>query len=151
MRMIIAALAILTNVAAAAQTSNETVRRVMNNVGHESVECAAYMFVASAGLAKTPKFAVVSEGYSKVGEELLKRAAIVAEQIGQKLDAVDARLKMSTDDMMKLIDNDFTNISILLNRYSEHCKIVAENFEARMQFWTNKVLAEEEAAKRPRK
>ena len=40
--------------------------------------------------------------------------------------------------MLKPLNNNYANISILLNKYGEKCKSMIETPEVRNQYWINK-------------
>lgn len=49
-----------------------------------------------------------------------------------------ARVEMALDEQKEMIKNDFANISLLLVKYKDVCKIAVENPELRREYWLGK-------------
>jgi hypothetical protein len=99
-------------------------------------------------IANTPGKETLSNGYRSQGQALFARAVAIAEQIDQKIDAVAARFEMASKDMMQTLDGNVANFSILLNKYSDHCVLVANDVQARGRYWIEKATKELDASKR---
>jgi len=133
-----------------AQLSEQRAYRLaMSNLGHETIECAAYYWYVSELLKTRLDSEELIASSVKISKVLYERAIIIADGIGQKRETVAARFEMSATGMRDAIGGDASNSSILLNRYGRPCKITAENVEARVEYWMGQALQEE--SRRPRK
>jgi hypothetical protein len=102
-----------------------------NNYAHELADCSAfYMLSAIIVKAQRPELA---DQLQKTGEFVYELSSTLT---NPKLAL--ARAEMATKTMMKEIDNDSINFSILLNKYAEPCKESVDNSEARMDYWLKK-------------
>jgi hypothetical protein len=125
---------------ALADPAEDAVRRAANNAGHEMTECAAYFGVVAQGLRQTPgeTFQKTSADYEQLMKNAVAFALNYAELINQKPEAVQARLKLSIEDMMSQMDRDYVNVSILMAKYAEPCRNVMDDPEARLNHWISK-------------
>ena len=111
---------------------------IYNNLSSEYMECQHYYLIASEAMktndpdSKIIKNAVDS---SKLAGEL---AFMYGDEAGMTVDGMLARSKLYVDDMLKSMDNNYANISVLLIKYGEKCKSMIETPEVRNQFWINK-------------
>ena len=133
----------------AASSSDEHNREIMreaaNNVSSELVECGAYFQITSEALRRTGRTAS-ADSYEASSDLALNRAFDAA-QIGRTSQMAEkvtlARYELSVKDMIAEIDNDMSNISILLNKYATRCKMVIERPERIMEEWGNKAMSKE--------
>ena len=72
---------------------------------------------------------------SKLSSEL---AFMYGQEAGMTVEAMLARTKILVNEMLKPLNNNYANISILLNKYGEKCKSMLDTPEVRNQFWINK-------------
>ena len=111
---------------------------IYNNLSSEYTECQHYYLIASEAMktndpdAKIIKNALDS---SKLAGEL---AFMYGDEAGMTVDGMLARSKLFVDVMLKSMDNNYANISVLLIEYGEKCKSMIETPEVRNQFWINK-------------
>ena len=99
------------------------------------MECAAYFGVMSVALENSNN----SDGakkYNEFRDKALERAAMITEQAGRKPETVGARFKMAVDDMVKRIDKNTSNVSILMSDYNDLCIEVMTDVEKRGRYWT---------------
>lgn len=104
--------------------------RATNNLAHEYAECAAYFFVTSKvpGLPENAK-----EAYNDRAEAAV---AISVKLTSDKLTV--ARVQLSTKDIMKEMDNDWGNSSIIINKYLDKCTGLMKDPRERMAYYLNK-------------
>ena len=111
---------------------------IYNNLSSEYTECQHYYLIASEAMktndpdSKIIKNAVDS---SKLSSEL---AFMYGQEAGMTVDGMLARSKLFVDEMLKSMDNNYANISVLLIKYGEKCKSMIETPEVRNQYWINK-------------
>jgi hypothetical protein len=68
-----------------------------------------------------------------MSDEILKLAFIVGKSVGVSQEAFAARLRLTNQSLMKDIDKDCGNMSILLERYATFCKALAQHPDQRLQ------------------
>jgi hypothetical protein len=107
---------------------------VLNNIAQETVECAAYFGVMSVALENSNK-PDAAKKYNEFRDKALERAAVVTEQAGLKPETVGARFKMAVEDMIKRIDRNTSNASILMSDYNDLCIEVMTDVEKRSRYW----------------
>lgn len=105
--------------------------RAVNNLAHELAECAGYYVISEKILqAQEPKLA---ERMSEAADSALDYSKILT---SEKL--TPARTEMAIKSMMKEIDNDAMNYSILLNKYADNCGEAVSDPMKRMEYWNKK-------------
>ena len=126
------------NVSVAETTEEKRSHYIYNNLSSEYTECQHYYLIASEAMktndpdSKIIKNAVDS---SKLSSEL---AFMYGQEAGMTVDGMLARSKLFVDEMLKSMDNNYANISVLLIKYGEKCKSMIETPEVRNQYWINK-------------
>ncbi|MCF4997412.1 hypothetical protein GIW70_21235 [Pseudomonas syringae] len=106
-------------------------KRAVNNLAHDYAECAAFYTVSSKILqAQEPKLA---ERMNKAAMDALEYSITLT---SEKL--TDARVEMAMKSMIKDLDNDTSNFSIILNKYSDRCGEAMADPKARMDYWLKK-------------
>jgi len=50
-----------------------------------------------------------------------------------------ARINLAIDEQKKLMNHDFSNIAILIDKYGKFCKELLEKPKNRLQFWLDKM------------
>ena len=107
-------------------------QRAIVNLANDYAECAAYYVIAAEGLRKT--------GDDKLADKTMdisKKATEYAIQLSNQR-VTEARVELAFDKQRKMIDNDYSNFSILILKYADMCKEVMENPDKRLQYWLNK-------------
>lgn len=106
-------------------------KQALNNLAHEYAECAAYYTVSSKILEKQePK---LSERMNQAAIDALAYSnALTSEKL------TDARVEMAVKSMVKDLDNDIANFSIILNKYSDRCGEAMTDPKERMNYWLKK-------------
>lgn len=134
---------------ALAETAQDPLN-VLNNMAHETVECAAYFGVMSIALENSNK-PDAAKKYEEFRDKALERAAIVTEEAGLKADTVGARFNMAVADMAKRIEENTSNISILMADYNDLCIEVMTDAEKRGRYWTERGAKDlEDKLRKPR-
>lgn len=121
---------------ASAQNVDDMMRRAMNNLSHEYVECSAYFQVVAVA-AENSGDNELRDKYNQVGDAALANAIMVGESANLLLEVHEARLSMAIKDMAGRINNDTANISILMSQYSDLCVQAMEQIGARMDYWVD--------------
>jgi hypothetical protein len=122
--------------------SEEIIKEVSNNISHEYCSCSAFYFILSRGLRRSGEL----KSASKYEEISLSAAmfAIEASQEGRTQEMAEkvtkARLSLEMKSMMNEINNDYSNASILLDKYLLHCKEIMEDPDKFMEEMMEKIL-----------
>jgi hypothetical protein len=108
---------------------DEIINEISNIISEEFVTCSAYYSIASEGIRRAGHLKS-AEKSEKISDTALKYALISAkkgrtQEMAEKVTL--ARLELNMKLMTNEIDNEFTNISILINKYSYRCKEIMEN------------------------
>lgn len=122
--------------------NDEIENEIFDNVSHEFVECASYFSIVAQGLRNRGDM-TVAEKYVQASDTAVKYAVMAAPKnrtSEMALKVTLSRFELGLKSMLKEIDNDVSNISILSNKYGYRCKDAMENPEAMMEEWGNKVL-----------
>ena len=111
---------------------------IYNNLSSEYTECQHYYLIASEAVKTNDPDSDVIKNFlqsSKLSSEL---AFMYGQEAGMTVEAMLARTKILVKEMLKPLNNNYANISILLNKYGEKCKSMIETPEVRNQYWINK-------------
>ena len=106
--------------------------RAKNNYSHELAECATFYLLGAESVRRT--------GDNELAGQLTYSANIamlMSAKLNNK-EVLEARIKMATDEQMKLMKHDYSNTSILLEKYKDSCKFAIENSDKRLQYWLDK-------------
>ena len=111
---------------------------IYNNLSLEYTECQHYYLIASEAVKTNDPDSDVIKNFlqsSKLSSEL---AFMYGQEAGMTVEAMLARTKILVNEMLKPLNNNYANISILLNKYGEKCKSMIDTPEVRNQYWINK-------------
>lgn len=103
----------------------------MNNLAHELAECAGF-YVISAKVLEPQKPDLAKRSNNAADSALKYSTALTSEKLTR------ARTEMAIKTMMKDIDNDASNFSILLNKYADQCGETVSDPVKRMEYWKQK-------------
>lgn len=106
-------------------------KRALNNLAHEFAECAAFYSLSSRIFeAQEPQLAKRTDQAAM--DAMVYSNALTSEKL------TNARVEMAVKSMIKDMDNDVSNVSIILNKYSDSCGQAMTDPKARMYFWLEK-------------
>lgn len=100
----------------------------LNNTSHELTICAAYYFVAAGGIRNSGD-SVTAQQYDDAANHAVELAGVMGGQIGLSEPGFLARLEMAMQDMVRKMDANYVNISILLRDHSDSCLELLNNPE----------------------
>ena len=126
------------NVSVAETTEEKRSHYIYNNLSLEYSECQHYYLIASEAVKTNNPDSNVIKNFlqsSKLSSEL---AFMYGQEAGMTIEAMLARTEILVKEMLKPLNDNYANISILLNKYGEKCKSMIETPEVRNQFWINK-------------
>ncbi len=151
MRVLLGIAATIVTLHAAAQPSAEAMAvEVTDNVATEYAECAAYFAIVQGAFQGSVK-SVEAAKYKEASDKAANFSVLAAKKSRSEEMATRvtlARFEMSMKSMQKTIDNDYSNISLLMNRYSTPCVEAMTDSAALIKRWTDKVSAKYSAAVR---
>jgi hypothetical protein len=102
--------------------------RAVTNLAHEMAECAGFYTLSGMAFeAQAPELADKSRDIGATAFYYSKE--LTNEKVTR------ARTEMAVKSMMKEIDNDAANYSILLNKYGDRCSEIVADPTARMNYW----------------
>jgi hypothetical protein len=133
LKFIVAWIIIMT-ASASAQNSSDAEGRAVNEISGELLECSVYFLVTAFCLQGNPDPGIpqlikdLNAQASKIGT----LAITIGRSVGVTDEAVGARSKLMNAEMMKKLNNNCTNIAVLLEKYSNFCKQLTENADPRL-------------------
>ena len=104
----------------------------LNNYHQELCTCYSYFKITAEGLRRS-KYSDAAISYDAVADKLLKKIYLM-----HRPETGLARIKIANKTLTGEMFKDFANISILLAKYAEPCKVVVEDPEGRITYWFEK-------------
>ena len=120
--------------AATVIAASQESQQVFNDMAMELAECAAYFGIVSIAMENSKKPDQAAE-WNKQRDKALEFAAMVTKEAGLKQETVGARFSMAVEDMIKRIDRNTSNISILMADYNERCIEAMTEPKKRARYW----------------
>ena len=113
---------------------------IFTNLQSDFTDCFAYYKYSEEGVKRTNHETKdqVAKKLAEGAERSLLGAYKVGGWINMKPEAMEARAKLAVNDMSKQIDNDFVNISILIDKYADMCNDLLIDPKNRTTYWRNK-------------
>lgn len=143
-KILFLAFAILLSIFSASfAVDDETEKRMFNELAYEAIECVSYFLITSEGFRNSPNLKGSEKGaqdYQKAADKLLMWAFALSKQAGLHPKTVESRLSLEMKDQMKRINNNTSNISILMADYLDSCTEVASDPEKRAELWLKREL-----------
>jgi uncharacterized protein YegL len=140
-RIILIIIVILSNFAEAKPTTTQIASEITDNISMEYAECAAYFSITSAALSSSSKLET-----AKKYDDLSNKAAIFALDIAKQSRNEEmatkvtlARIEMSLKDMRSTIDNNYSNYSLLSNKYMTPCIDAMRDPKPVIDRWAKKI------------
>ena len=134
LKLIVAWIIIMTTVALAQNPSYADEKRAINEVSGELLECSVYFLTTAFCVQGHPDPSVpqLIKDYNAQASKTGTLAITIGRSVGVTDEAVGARSRLMHADMMKKLNNNCTNISVLLEKYSNFCKQLTENADPRL-------------------
>jgi hypothetical protein len=131
---------------AGAQTDAD-MQRALGEVAGELEVCSVYFLVASACIKdQRPDLA---ENYRAASDKVAGVAISSGRAVGVSDKVYAAQTSLYTEAMMKAMSGNCTNIAVLLQRYSNFCKRLAEDADPRLKEWAACARARRETCDGP--
>ena len=140
-RILLLALAFASSSLAAQPSVDAITAEVTDNIATEYAECAAYFAVLQGAFANSGKPAE-SAKFKAASDRAAEFSLISAKQSRSEDMATKvtlARFEMSLKEMQKTIDNNYSNISLLMKKHADSCVEAMTDSSALIKQWTEKV------------
>jgi hypothetical protein len=116
-----------------AQTTDDHVKRAMGEVAGELEVCSAYFMVVSTCVK--PQEPRLARDYEADGKRIGGISFMLFQSLGVSEAAVAAQYKLYTDAMMNAMQQNCTNIAVLLQRYRNFCQRLSQDADPRLKEW----------------
>ena len=113
---------------------------IFTNLQHDYTNCYCYYKISEEGVKRT-KTSLKDEAVEKLAEAAersLMGAFKFGEELNMKQEAMTARVKLSLESMMEKVDDDYVNISILIDEYGYMCRDLINDPKSRVDYWRQK-------------
>lgn len=113
---------------------------IFTNLQQDYTNCYCYYKISEEGVkrSKTSQKDDAVEKLAEAAERSLMGAFKVGEELNMKLEAMTARVKLSLESMKKEVDEDYVNISILIDKYGYMCRDLINDPKSRVDYWRQK-------------
>ena len=126
------------NISFAETTEEKRSHYIYNNLSLEYTECQHYYLIASEAVKTNDPDTNMIKNFLQSSKLSSQLAFMYGQDAGMTVEAMLARSEILVKEMLKPLNNNYANISILLNKYGEKCKSMLETPEVRNQYWINK-------------
>ena len=113
---------------------------INSNLINDHANCYVFYKISEEGLNRDTTKSKVN--YANVTDSLINRMLILGEQISIKEETILAKVELSMKDLKNQMGSDFKNYAIILNKYGQFCKDLAERPEYRMKYWADRAIKE---------
>lgn len=141
MKWVVIFLSTVFPISASAEPASGVARRSLNNFSNELITCSAYFNIVSAAMHNSGN-GDGEKQYKDAASDAFDFGAMAAEEAGLLPATNIARLEIALKEMIKKINQDTVNISILYNEYADLCLEAMDNPTARAAYWIEKVMSE---------
>ena len=104
--------------------------RAADNLAHEAAECGAYFLIASAA----PRLDANLVNYLRAKYDGLLDLSVKMTEAN----LTKARFELATKSMLRDLNGNWSNFSILNNKYGYPCADIVKDPEARVKYWLEK-------------
>lgn len=104
----------------------------INNFSHENTVCGVYYTVVGVCLGKDRPNDAAAKQYLTSSNTFFERAGQTGHLAGVSAKAIEARTTIATEEMKEQIDDNCSNIAVLLQKYAKTCKVLIENAAERL-------------------
>ena len=106
--------------------------RAKTNQAHELCECAVFYMYGAEGVKRNGDISASNQLMASA-----QRAVELSTMLSNQ-EVTEARMEMAFDEQSELINNDFSNISLLLVKYKDICKLAVGTPEERYKYYLMK-------------
>jgi len=113
---------LLANVAHAETKEEKRAKYVLLNMQQDYITCYSFYKIGSEYVKKSNGDKSTLDGIEKSSDVSLKLAHNTGEIMGMTTEEMSLRVQSEINKQLNLIDNNFSNASILLEKYAQNCK-----------------------------
>ena len=129
---------LLANSAFAETKEEKRAKYVLLNMQQDYIACYSFYKIGSEYVKKSNGDKSTIDGIEKSSDLSLKLAHDTGELMGMTIKEMSLKVESEMNKQLNLIDNNFSNASILLEKYAQNCKNLIENKKKRISFWEKK-------------
>jgi hypothetical protein len=111
---------------------------ILQNLNEDFIACGAYWNVMSLG-AQRANDQKKAEQFLNVSSKYFTEAFEIAKLIGMSEQSVKSAAKLHIKDIGSDMNNDFVNVSIIIDKYGRFCKDLFENPDQRIEYWEKNI------------
>jgi hypothetical protein len=119
--LLVAAAALLMATTAARAANLDDVLQAANNLAHEHLICAVYANIVAACMIQKNENDPTGPRYKELTQTFMERGFRIGDAAGVSFKASKARFEMAGQEMMREIESNCSNISILLQQHLNAC------------------------------
>jgi len=131
---------LLTNMANAEIKEEERAKYILQNMQQDYITCYSFYKIGFEYVKKSNGDKSIIDGIEKSSDLSLKLAHEISEIMGMDNDEMSSKVKSEMKKQINIINNNFSNASLLLEKYAQTCKNLIENKKQRISFWEKKAL-----------
>ena len=122
--------------------ADDIIEAAIDNAAHEFASCAAYYTIVQVGALNSNKQELADTYKSMSGEALGYSLTLTKKNRDEEmaLKVVAARVSMDSDSMIKTIEKNTSNISLLMDKYAYRCQWIMENPVEAVKEWTQAAI-----------
>ena len=126
------------NSAFAETKEQEKAKYVLLNMQQDYITCYSFYKIGAEYVRKSNSNNKIINGIEKSSNTSLRHVYETAELMGMQTQEMSSKIKSEIENQLNLIDNNFNNASVLLEKYAQTCKNLIENKKQRISFWEKK-------------
>ena len=111
---------------------------ILQNLNEDFIACGSYWNVMSLG-AQRANDQKKAEQFLNVSSKYFIEAFEISKLIGMSQQAVKSSAKLHIKDISNDMNNDFTNVSVIIEKYGRFCKDLLENPDQRIEYWEKNI------------
>jgi len=108
---------------------------VLLNMQQDYIACYSFYKIGSEYVKKSNGDKNTIDGIEKSSDISLKLAHDTGEIMDMTKEEMSLKVESEINKQLNLIDNNFSNASVLLEKYAQNCKNLIENKKKRISFW----------------
>jgi len=108
---------------------------VLLNMQQDYIACYSFYKIGSEYVKKSNGDKSTIDGIEKSSDISLKLAHDTGEIMDMTKEEMSLKVESEINKQLNLIDNNFSNASVLLEKYAQNCKNLIENKKKRISFW----------------
>jgi len=116
----------------------EKAKYVLLNMHQDYITCYSFYKIGAEYVRKSNSNNKIINGIEKSSNTSLRHVYETAELMGMQTQEMSSKIKPEMENQLNLIDNNFNNASVLLEKYAQTCKNLIENKKQRISFLEKK-------------